>query len=118
MRIPMGTVVTVVMLLGTVFAIRFPAGGLGQLMPTWLTRLVGVLLGAAGLWNVLWYGLQHLTEFWGHMALGSGVAMIVVGSLLLLSRDKTPVVLDKLRPLFVLVLALFGFYYAWTIYNL
>lgn len=37
---------------------------------------VGVLLG--GLWNVLWYGLQHLGEYWGNAALVSGVLMSVL----------------------------------------
>ena len=73
MQIPMGTVVTATMLIGTLFAYQAPSGGLNKFVPKVLTKAVGFVLGAAGLWNVLWYGLQNLTQFWGHMALGSGV---------------------------------------------
>jgi len=118
LQIPMGTVVTATMLIGVVFAFRAPMGGLSRVAPAWLTKTVASILGAAGLWNVLWYGLQNLTDFWGHMALGSGVVMIAVSAIMLMSRESVPPILINLRPVLVLLLAGFGAYYAWTIYNL
>jgi len=118
LQIPMGTVVTATMLIGVVFAFRAPSGGLSRLAPAWMTKVVASILGAAGLWNVLWYGLQNLTDFWGHMALGSGAVMIAVSAIMLMSQESIPSVLSKLRPVLVLLLAAFGAHYAWTIYNL
>ena len=118
MQIPMGTVVAATMLVGTLFAFRAPNGGVNQFVPSWLTKAVGFVLGAAGLWNILWYGLRHLTEFWGHMALGSGVVMVAVSALLILPADRMPRFITRLRPILLLLLAGYGAYYAWTIYNL
>ena len=118
MQIPMGTVVTATMLIGTLFAYQAPSGGLNRFVPKVLTKVVGFILGAAGLWNVLWYGLRNLTEFWGHMALGSGVVMVAVSTLLLLPAERIPRFITRLRPVLLILLAGYGAYYAWTIYNL
>lgn len=32
---------------------------------------------ALGLWNVLWYGLRHITSFWGIAGIVSGLALII-----------------------------------------
>jgi hypothetical protein len=118
MFIPMGTVVTACMLLTVVLSNRFPAGGLNKITPAPILRTIGVLTGAAGLWNVLWYGLRHLNEFWGQMALGSGVLMLMLSVLLVLPAAKHPTLLSKLRPFAVVALLAFALKYGWTIYTL
>lgn len=118
MFIPMGTVVAVCMLVTVIFANRLPAGGLNKITPKPVLRVIGVITGAAGLWNVLWYGLRHLSEFWGQMALGSGVLMIILSALLVLPVIKHPKILNTLRPVAVVALLAFAIKYGWTIYNL
>ena len=36
-----------------------------------------ILLALTGAWNVHWYGLQHIGEFWGWIALASGATMMM-----------------------------------------
>lgn len=38
---------------------------------------LSILALCAGLWNVFWYGAQHMGELWGNMALISGLFMII-----------------------------------------
>ena len=49
-------------------------------IPILLRKTGACVVVAAGLWNVLWYGLQHFTEFWGMAALVSGVLMITTAA--------------------------------------
>lgn len=114
MYIPMGTVVTLCMLLTVLFATRL----LGRLAPSWLLKTIGVIASAAGLWNVLWYAVRNIGEFWGMMALGSGVLLIVLGSTMILPATRFPGWLTKIRPVLVIALLAFALYYAQTIYNL
>lgn len=44
---------------------------------------VAGLIFLLGVWNAGWYGAQHLTQFWGQAALGSGVCMILGASLII-----------------------------------
>lgn len=118
MYIPMGTIVTVCMFLTVIFANRFPKGGLNGLSPNWLLKIVGVIVGAAGFWNVLWYGLQHYTEFWGLMALGSGALMILLSVQLTVPRAKDVAWLNAIRPIAIVALLGFALYYAKTIHSL
>ncbi len=116
--IPMGTVVAVCMFVTILFVNRIPGISLNRVAPLALLRVVGVITGAAGLWNVLWYGLRHIGEFWGHMALGSGVLMTLLSALLILSPANQPPILNKLRPFAILALLGFALTYAVTLYNL
>lgn len=116
--IPMGTVVTVCMLLTVLFANRFPRGAINAVAPRWLLRCIGILAVLAGLWNMLWYGMRHIGEFWGYMALGSGLVMLLLSLLLLLKPGAHPAMLNLLRPVLVVLLLCFASYYAWTIYHL
>jgi hypothetical protein len=121
--IPMGTVVTVCMIVTVVFANRFPAGrfrnySLNRATPLIVLRSIGLVTGAAGLWNVFWYGLRHLGEFWGHMALGSGILMTMLSALLVLPPARQPSLLNSLRPYAVLGLLGFAVFYGVTIYRL
>lgn len=114
MYIPMGTVVTVCMLLTVLFAGRLA----NRITPTWLLRSIGVVAVAAGLWNVLWYALRNFGEFWGFMALGSGALLIALGATLVLPAAKLPGWLNTIRPVLVFVLLGFALYYARTLYSL
>jgi hypothetical protein len=80
----MGIVVTVFMLLGLLAACPYPLRVLSffQGKPQ-LKQAIGIGLMLTGLWNSLWFGLRHWSEFWGLAALGSGLCMIVVACVLL-----------------------------------
>ena len=70
----MGIVVSIVLLLANV----------GLWKPTKFGQpIIGWLVGATGLWNVLWYGVRHLTEFWGQTALISGLALLLAAIIIL-----------------------------------
>ena len=116
--IPMGTVVAVCMFVTILFVHRIPGISLNRLTPRPLLRVVGVVTGAAGLWNVLWYGLRHIGEFWGYMALGSGVLMTLLSALLVLAPSSQPPLLNKLRPFAIIALLGFALKYAMTLYSL
>ena len=118
MFIPMGTVVTACMIVCVLFANRFPGGALNTRTPAIVLRVIGAICLAAGLWNVLWHALRHLTQFWGQMAFGSGMLLCALGALLLLPAPRIPERLEKARPFMVVALALFAANYGWTIYNL
>ncbi len=109
--LPMGTIVTACMIAGLVTAL------LQSKLPNWLSAIVGWVLLAAGLWNALWYGLQHLTEFWGLAALVSGVVMIITAAYLLCSA-RVPSVLLKAKPIVLVVLFACAAKYAITIAQL
>ena len=68
----MGIVMALAMLLGLVASTgkRF----LGRLQP----RIVAAVLIISGLWNILWYGVAHASEFWGQAAIISGLAMLLM----------------------------------------
>jgi len=102
------------MILGVVFAAKLPV--LSRL-PDFVFKAVGGLVLLAGLWNFLWYSLQHITEFWGIAALVSGILMIVTG-LFLIKESLLPAWLIRLRPIVLVVLLGYGLMYAITIYRL
>ena len=112
--LPMGTIVACCMLAGVLFAARLPV--LSSL-PRLISIGVGWLVLAAGLWNVFWYGLRHFTEFWGYSALVSGVLMVITGCYIL-DASRLPGVLQRIRP--VVLVVLFGYFllYAVTIVRL
>jgi hypothetical protein len=78
--IPMGTVVTVCMFIGLIVSAPLPVF---KKIPILLRKISAYVVVAAGLWNVLWYGLRHFSEFWGMAALTSGVLMIVTAAYIL-----------------------------------
>ncbi len=110
----MGTVVTCCMFAGLVVAA--PAPFINK-TPRWFRLCIAYIVMAAGLWNVLWYGLQHLTRFWGWAALVSGTLMIVT-ALFIIGYRHLPRIIRSLKP--VVLLSLFGcaVYYAITIIRL
>ena len=118
MYIPMGSIITVCMILTVIFANRYPNGGINRLAPNWLLHAVGVLSGVAGFWNVFWYGIQHIGELWGHMALGSGALMILLSVQLTVPRAREIAWLNTARPFAIVALLIFAFFYAKTIHSL
>ena len=115
--LPMGTIVTVCMLLGLVFSSDLPGLNTTDKLPLIVRRLVAAILLAAGCWNVFWYGIRHLTEFWGLMALVSGLLMIV-SALYIWKLQPLPAWLLRIKPAVLLALLLCMAKYAYTIYNL
>lgn len=110
----MGTIVAVCMLLGVVFAARLP---ILRNLPRIVNVCVALLVLAAGLWNVLWYGLQHIGEFWGFNALVSGLLMIVT-ALYIFDMKRIPAALAQARPIILVLLLCYVALYAITIYRL
>jgi hypothetical protein len=72
---------------------------------------------AAGLWNVLWYALQNLTEFWGIAALISGMLMITTAGYVLVPSKLSGWLLG-LRPVILFLLLGCAMLYAITIARL
>ena len=112
--LPMGTIVTVCMFLGLIIAADLPVL---KSFPVLLKKIIAAFVLAAGLWNTLWYGLQHLTEFWGLAALVSGILMIIV-ALYILCIEKLPSELKKAKPIILVVLLGYALMYTITIARL
>jgi uncharacterized membrane protein HdeD (DUF308 family) len=110
----MGTVVTGCMFAGLVVAA--PAPFINK-TPRWFRELIGYIVMAAGLWNVLWYGVQHLTEFWGWAALVSGALMIIT-ALTIIGRNRVPKSIHRLKPIVLFLLFACALLYAITIARL
>ena len=109
--------------MGTVMAVCLVLGALGMAFilkfPRPMAIGLGLMLEAAGAWNTFWYALKHFSEFWGQMAFWSGLTMFIAGALCLrLSNPEFKTKIRRITPVFAIVLAAFGSYYSWTIYNL
>ena len=80
----MGIVVTIVMLFGLVILRPTPWRSSLTLEPNMAFVAVAIVsLLVCGLWNFLWFGLRHLSEFWGWAAIISGLAMILSAQLII-----------------------------------
>jgi hypothetical protein len=112
--IPMGTVVTVCMFTGLIIAAPLP---MLKSIPSRLKKISAYVVLAAGLWNVLWYGLQNLTEFWGMAALVSGVLMIVT-AVYILAPSRLPGWLVLAKPVVLTLLLGCAMLYSITIARL
>ena len=55
-----------------------------------VVKLLAVFVLLCGLWNAFWYGTQHLQQFWGMVAFGSGLVMIVTAMVVLSKRQSMP----------------------------
>lgn len=119
----MGIVVALFMLVGLLMALPWVFPGLYILRPRSGVAVVlasGLLF--AGLWNLLWYGLRHLSEFWGVAAFASGVVMSAVAVVLLIENGteawsrhyliaRTYAVLKPVRlPMLIVLTACFAIY--------
>ena len=81
----MGIVMTIFMALALLLSVPNPARAKLKTHKDWLSSLI--LL--AGIWNLFWYGSQHLGEFWGNMACVSG-ALMILASFPLLPAKRWP----------------------------
>jgi hypothetical protein len=74
----MGIVVSVIMLLGLCFLLPIPVIKTRFLKSAPCSaNTISALLLLGGLWNSVWFGLQHLAIFWGLAALISGMLMVL-----------------------------------------
>ena len=111
--LPMGTIVTSCMIAGLIVSVP----PLAKVCPRPIRLVIGVILLAAGLWNVLWYASQHIQEFWGLAALCSGVLMVIT-SIYILKASWLPAFIRKAKPVILLMLLGFAMLYAITIIRL
>lgn len=86
----MGIIVTVFMLLILLLSVPNP---LGKKLQKYQGQ-IALWAFLAACWNVFWYGLQHMGEFWGTMALVSGLLLLFC-SLPLLSLASWPAWLKR-----------------------
>lgn len=114
---PMGTIVTVCMLIGLLFAVPYALNGKLSPLPTFVACFVGAIVFTAGGWNTFWHGLRNLTNFWGLAALISGIFMMLT-ALYIMQIKSLPAGLLRMR--IVVLLGLFACFmlYAITIARL
>lgn len=115
--LPMGTIMTSCMVTGLLFATRLPVLRAVQLLPVGVKKTIALLVFAAGLWNVFWYALRHITEFWGIAALVSGVLLLLTSAYIINLR-RMPAVLKRLRAGVLFLLLCCALLYGVTIYRL
>jgi hypothetical protein len=115
--LPMGTIITVCMLIALLFSTRLPLLKNIQRLPRSFRRAVSILVFAAGCWNILWYAVRHFKEFWGLAALISGLLMLIT-SMYMLDAHRLPPLLNRLRPQVLLLLSGCAILYAVTIYRI
>jgi len=117
LQLPMGTIMVVCMLIALLFSTRLPVINMLQKSPAFLRWPIAGLVLAGGLWNVLWYALRHLTEFWSIAALVSGLLMLVAAAYIAINSGL-PEWLQKVRPVILLLLTACMLLYAITIFRL
>ena len=117
LQLPMGTIMVVCMLLALLFTTRLPVINVLQKSPALLRWPIAGVVLLAGLWNVFWYALRHLTEFWGIAALVSGLLMLIAAAYIAINSGL-PAWLQKVRPVILLLLTACMLLYAITIFRL
>lgn len=115
--LPMGTIVTVCMIIGLLFATRLPVLNLVQKLPLLVRQGIGGIVAAAGAWNFFWHALRHLSDFWGIAALVSGLLMMITGAYII-KAEWIPAKLRPKMPVVLLLLLGCAGLYAWTIARL
>ncbi len=115
--LPMGTIMTVCMFMGVIFGARLWERNPLNKLPRFVQISIAVIVLLAGLWNVLWYGVQHLGEFWGNAALVSGLLLLSTAYFIYRAQNigKTGSIL---RPITLLLLSACCYLYGFTIYHL
>ena len=111
-NLPMGTIVTVCMLVGLVVATPYAMNKRLKSLPTFFTSTIGSIVLLAGAWNTFWHGIQNLANSWGLAALFSGLFMMLTG-LYILRFDALPALLQKIRS--VVLLGLLGWFLVYAI---
>ena len=95
-QLPMGTIVTVCMLVGLLLAFPYALSSKLKPLPAALAVPLGSLVFLGGAWNTLWHGLRNMTNFWGVAALISGIFMMLA-ALYIMRYKSLPVALQKIR---------------------
>jgi len=115
--LPMGTIMAGTMMLAVIVAVDVNGFSLARKLPSMLVKVIASIVMLAGLWNVLWYGAQHIGELWGNMAVLSGVLLVLTSYYLFKGQDLAQP-LGVIKPIVVLSLFFCSIYYGYTIYNL
>jgi hypothetical protein len=85
----MGIVVSVIMLLGLCLLLPVPVIKARLLASvSGAANTISALLLVGGLWNSVWFGLQHVTLFWGIAALISGMLMIIAALIIFIPHGS------------------------------
>ncbi len=116
----MGIVMTVAMLLGLIVLRPTPwSNDVKGQQDLRLVTFTAAVLVLSGVWNVVWYGLRHVPEFWGWAAIVSGVSMLLAALIIFRERSNplsgTESWLGAIKGFVVLVLAVCFMLYAVTI---
>lgn len=115
--LPMGSIVTGVMMLALIFATPYAFAKKLKPLPHWVSLPVGLLVLAAGAWNVFWHASRHITEYWGIAALVSGTLLMITAGYIL-GFKRMPALLNQCKPIVLVVLLACMLHYGNTIYNL
>jgi len=114
--LPMGTIMTVAMFVGLIVSIPYVLNKNLSPMPKWASIALGSVVMLAGAWNVFWYALQHLNEYWGIAALVSGILMMITAAYIF--GVALPAWLVKAKPIVLFALLACMLHYGYTIYSL
>lgn len=115
--LPMGTIVTVCMFIGLLYALLQLFAKSIRELPALIHMIIGGIVFIAGFWNVFWYALRHITQFWGLAALVSGTALMLTG-FYIVNNSNVPAALKKFMPIILLALCACMVLYGVTIYRL
>lgn len=114
---PMGTIVTVCMLIGLLFAVPYALNSKLKPLPRVVALVFGMLVFFAGGWNTFWHGFRNLNNFWGIAALISGVFMMLT-AIYIMQLKSLPNGLYRIRLIVLAGLLVCFFVYAVTIARL
>ena len=115
--LPMGTIVTVCMFVGLLYALLQMFVKPIRQLPVFIHTLTGGVVFMAGAWNVFWYALRHITQFWGLAALVSGTALMLTG-FCIIKNKSVPTGFKNFLPVILVVLFASMVLYGVTIYRL
>jgi len=111
-NLPMGTIVTVCMLIGLLIATPYAMNKRLKALPVAIARTFGGIVLLGGVWNTFWHGIQNLNNSWGLAALFSGLFMMLTG-LYIMRFDTLPALLQKIRV--IVLLGLLGWFLVYAI---
>lgn len=115
--LPMGTIVTVCMLIGLLFSVPYALKDKLTPLPKYVALMVGAIVFVAGAWNTFWHGLQNMDNFWGVAALVSGLFMMLA-ALYIMQLKSLPASLYRIRPIALTGLLVCFLMYAITLFRI
>lgn len=111
-NLPMGTIVTVCMLIGFLVATPYAISKQLKPLPGAIAMTIGGIVLLGGVWNTFWHGIQNLNNAWGLAALFSGLFMMLTG-LYIMRFDTLPALLQRIR--IIVLLGLLGWFLVYAI---